>query len=91
MPEAVRIQSTADQRSKGSHVLNSICENGVAPTPRWITEAECARMLGMAPRALEGHRYRGTAPPFTRIGKLIRYEVAAVTQWLRARQEGGAQ
>jgi hypothetical protein len=52
----------------------------------FLTEAQCAKMLGRTVRTLRIWRTQGTGPAYTRIGAEIRYRVDAIREWLIARE-----
>jgi predicted DNA-binding transcriptional regulator AlpA len=53
---------------------------------RLLTQSEVAELLGIAPRAMESWRLRGTGPRYVRVGRLIRYRNTDVSAWLAARE-----
>lgn len=48
----------------------------------YLDTNQAADLLALTPGALGALRRRGKGPPFVRVGRLIRYSVAAVQQWL---------
>lgn len=50
--------------------------------PRTWSSAETAAFLGISEKALRERRYRGTSPPFVRMGKSIRYVPRDVALWI---------
>jgi len=44
-----------------------------------------AKFLGVSFRSLEGWRVKGFGPKFVKLGKLVRYRPAELTQWLNKR------
>jgi hypothetical protein len=44
-----------------------------AELPEYLTTKEAAALLGVSPKGLEAMRARGDGPPFTRIGRRVRY------------------
>lgn len=64
-------QAVADQL--GAQALNS----------PFIRSTECAQILGITPEHLCAMRARGDGPPWCGEGKWVRYERAAVHEWLR--------
>ncbi|WP_072384073.1 AlpA family transcriptional regulator [Novosphingobium sp. NDB2Meth1] len=50
-----------------------------------LTEAEQAKLWGIAPKTLANQRCRGDGPPFIKIGRLVRYDPAQTNAWLSAR------
>ena len=53
----------------------------------YLTPAELAAELGISGRTLERWARLRECPPRTRLGKRIVYRRAAVTEWLRAREQ----
>ncbi len=46
---------------------------------------DAAVILGISDRTLENYRVRdGGGPPFTRVGRLVRYKVADLRAWMEA-------
>lgn len=56
--------------------------------PRHLTSAQLAAQLGVCVEVVERWRSRGDGPLFVRIGRTIRYSVAAVEQWLAQNTAG---
>lgn len=52
----------------------------------FLTEEQCAKMLGRSVRTLRTYRRQGTGPAFTRIGSQVRYRVEAIREWLIANE-----
>ncbi len=58
-------------------------DNASPEEPILLTETEAARLLGFAPRTLQGWRSRGGAVPFVRISKgCVRYRRSDIDAWL---------
>lgn len=57
-------------------------EQASAVTP-FIRSTECARLLDVTPEHLCAMRARGDGPPWSGAGKWVRYERAAVLEWVR--------
>ena len=49
----------------------------------FIRSKECAHLIEVAPETLCAMRARGEGPPWSGEGKWVRYERAAVIDWLR--------
>lgn len=49
----------------------------------FIRSSQCAQLLGVTPQHLCGMRARGQGPPWSGDGKWVRYERAAVIEWIR--------
>ncbi len=48
-----------------------------------VTQRDLALQLRISERTLERHRVNGTGPKFVRVGRLVRYRVSDVEQWLQ--------
>lgn len=48
----------------------------------FLTEAQCAKVLGRTIRTLRTYRRKGTGPAYTHIGAQVRYRVEAIREWL---------
>jgi excisionase family DNA binding protein len=55
----------------------------------YMTPAEVAELLKVKPERLKRMRAAGRGPAFIRDGRLIRYRPQAVSDWLRACEQGG--
>jgi excisionase family DNA binding protein len=51
---------------------------------RLLTQKEVAHQLGISERTLERHRVTGTGPRWARLGRLVRYRVSDLEQWVEA-------
>jgi hypothetical protein len=66
-----------------------------SPSFRFISEAELSRIIDIKPKTLQRWRLAGIGPKFRKLGNAqakrspIRYDLAAVEQWLQAQAEGG--
>jgi excisionase family DNA binding protein len=49
-----------------------------------LTQKEVAHQLGISERTLERHRVTGTGPRWARLGRLVRYRVSDLEQWVEA-------
>jgi excisionase family DNA binding protein len=56
-------------------------EEGIS-LDRIITQKEAAQLLHLSERTLERHRVTGTGPRFVRLGRLVRYRLCDLEQWL---------
>ena len=52
---------------------------------RYVTAKEAAAFLSINENSLSKMRLYGGGPPFTRIGRRIRYNFGSLQDWLRAR------
>ena len=48
-----------------------------------LTEKQAARLLSISNRTLQAWRGRRAGPPFVRAGRAIRYQRAALVDWMR--------
>ena len=51
-------------------------------TDKLLTEKETAALLGISVKTLQKWRYLRIGVPFIRIGRLIRYKVESITDYL---------
>lgn len=51
---------------------------------RLLTPKDAARYIGYKPKTLENWRNRGVGPAYTRIGNMVRYELADLDAWIDA-------
>ena len=49
---------------------------------RLLTQKEVARQLGISGRTLERHRVTGTGPRWLRLGRLVRYRISDLEEWV---------
>ena len=47
-----------------------------------LTQKQVAFQLGISERTLERHRVTGTGPRWARIGRLVRYRLSDLEQWV---------
>lgn len=55
----------------------------------YLTNAEAARLAGLAPGTLEAWRRRAGGPPFIRLGRRVIYKRSDVVEWLDGKRRGG--
>lgn len=60
-----------------------------ASTPALLTVRDAARMLAVSERHLHRLTKNGTAPHL-RLGRLVRFDAAALSQWIDSQSRGGA-
>jgi hypothetical protein len=54
-------------------------------TPEYLTVPQASVFLGIPERTLENYRVRDEGgPPFSRIGRIIRYRVSDLRDWMEA-------
>ena len=60
--------------------------------PQLLTPVQLAQLLGVAPQTIYNRiNLRGDLPLITRIGKLPRFSLSDITQWLEAKKEAPLQ
>lgn len=57
--------------------------------PTLITTAEAATYLTLSARTLENWRARQEGPPFVKMGAAVRYDTAALAQWVEESAKTG--
>lgn len=57
--------------------------------PLYVTEKDAARLLSVSTAWLRKDRCNGRTVPYFKLGKSVRYSVAALSSSLGALQEGG--
>ncbi|MGI5127452.1 helix-turn-helix transcriptional regulator [Pseudonocardia sp. CA-107938] len=54
---------------------------------QWLTGRQVAALIGVSPNTLRRWRHNSIGPAASRLGpRAVRYERAAVDEWLRTRQ-----
>jgi predicted site-specific integrase-resolvase len=53
----------------------------------FLTTAEAANRLGLAPKTLERWRWSGFGPPFVKLGRAARYDVRVLDDWAAKRTQ----
>jgi predicted DNA-binding transcriptional regulator AlpA len=61
-------------------------EKPATPSFVLLTPKEAAKLLKVSLSWLAKARMRGDGPPYIRIGRSIRYVLAALIQWMKGRQ-----
>ncbi|WP_409046911.1 helix-turn-helix transcriptional regulator [Microbacterium sp. HA-8] len=57
--------------------------------PELFTQNDIAHAFGLSPRTLEDWRVSGNGPPYLKLSyRCVRYELAAVENWLRGARRG---
>ena len=49
-----------------------------------LRTGDVANRLGVPAKTLEMWRYRGTGPPFVKLGRLVRYVESDLEEWVRS-------
>jgi excisionase family DNA binding protein len=55
------------------------------PAIEFLTTTEVATLLNLAPGTLADWRWKGGGPPFTKVGRHVRYNKALLLAWLDVR------
>jgi predicted DNA-binding transcriptional regulator AlpA len=53
--------------------------------PQLLTEADAAKLLGLAPATLRNMRPKGRGPSYIKVGGLVRYRHADIVDWIESR------
>ena len=61
--------------------------NESRPVKQFIRETEAATMLGLVPNTLAKWRWRGEGPPFSKLGRVVVYDVDVLQQWVAEREQ----
>ena len=56
------------------------------PTPEFLTTSQAAAYLGVSKPRMEGWRCHGGGPPFTKLGRIVRYKRSELDAFMRAHQ-----
>ena len=56
-----------------------------------LTTQEAAAWLGLSPATLKKYRVAGGGPPFHKLGRAVRYDVADLRDWANARRRNHSQ
>jgi len=56
------------------------------PVDRWIDEVEAAELIGLSISWFQRARYVGNGPPFTKLGRAVRYRLGDILAFMEARQ-----
>lgn len=56
----------------------------------WLTPVQVSESTGIAVGTLANWRVLGTGPAFVKVGRLVRYEEAAVEAWMQSLAEAVA-
>jgi excisionase family DNA binding protein len=53
--------------------------------PDYLTPAEVADLLRLAPQTLTNMRHKGGGPPFVKVGQAVRYPRQPLERWIAER------
>jgi len=56
--------------------------NNSSKMPEMLSTKQLARMLNMSHRSLENMRQRGEGPRFIKVGRMVRYLLKDVMEWI---------
>lgn len=59
----------------------------MAVVDEYLTTAQAAGELGLAPKTLRNWRTRGGGPPAVKMGAAVRYRRSALERWARERTQ----
>lgn len=83
-PSDVRLVQLEPDADRGAH------DDVAGRLPAIVTPDQLAAWLGVDPKTLETWRYAGGGPPWFKMGRTIRYRVAAVAGWIEAQERATA-
>lgn len=69
---------------------NSVTTIGPQEPAVFISAQEASRRFDMSKEWFQARRRQGNGPKFVRIGRAVRYDVQALTDWFRQQAAGGA-
>ncbi len=55
-------------------------------TPKYINEKKVAAIMDCAVQTLRNKRFKGEGPPYSKIGRAVRYSERDVIQYMEARK-----
>ena len=85
----IRINTAQRPCSIRTHNMSSNSAQVGSPTahiPVLLTSKETAKHLKVSSSWLAKARMRGDGPPYIKMGRAIRYNEAAILQWVKSRQ-----
>ena len=53
---------------------------------RWGNEKEAASIMVFAVQTLRNQRFRGAGPPYSKIGRSVRYKISDVIEFMESRK-----
>lgn len=71
---------------KTQNVFNRFLLLGVFMPPAYLKSPDAAAYIGVSHRALEGLRYRGTGPKYSKVGRSIFYSVKDLDVFMASRR-----
>jgi hypothetical protein len=54
--------------------------------PRWVDEKEVSKITGIAIQTLRNWRFQRTGPPYSKVGRAVRYRLDDVTHFMEERR-----
>jgi len=69
-----------------SSLAGGLPQRPAAPAIVLLTPKEAAKLLKVSLSWLAKARMRGDGPPYTKVGRSVRYTEAALLQWMKSRQ-----
>jgi excisionase family DNA binding protein len=72
--------------SKSTAEAIAISQKPQTAIPVLLTPKEAARLLKVSLSWLAKARMSGDGPPYTKVGRSVRYTEAALLQWMKSRQ-----
>jgi excisionase family DNA binding protein len=81
-----RYGELVEMKSQSPIAGGTAAQRPAAPAIVLLTAKEAAKLLKVSLSWLAKARMRGDGPPYIRIGRSIRYNEAALIQWMKSRQ-----
>ena len=69
------------------HLLD-MNETATQAVPTFLTQHELAELLRLSERTLEDWRLTHSGPPFLKLGRHVRYDMADVLRWVGDQRHG---
>ncbi|MCZ0953914.1 MAG: helix-turn-helix domain-containing protein [Rhodospirillaceae bacterium] len=85
LPQRWRLEVAQWPRHPASRCAGHGCAWAGA-RPRYLDTVEAAATVGLSPRTLEYYRGVGRGPVYFKLGGRVRYSVAEIERWVRARR-----
>jgi hypothetical protein len=79
-------EEVTEMKSQAPVSGSAAAQNPTAPTMVLLTAKEAATLLKVSVSWLAKARMRGDGPPYIRVGRSIRYTLAALIQWMKSQQ-----
>ena len=58
----------------------------VIEAPRWINEKQTSKITGMALQTLRNWRFKGVGPPYSKVGRAVRYRLDEIVAFMERKK-----